>query len=230
MAETWRGAVAVSAVTALLFAPHGLCTPLFGLGRGHTPRMCGLLLVVLVEGARLHAELEERHLALRSLTDAQRNECRPYPGANVDRALWVLDATGTVQPVYVLVAGKLPDGQFVKPRDSHLAGMGVAREHEWNSRLPERVGLLGDVRKPDYRLVRAQALQGCPAIGMSRVSVIQTEDLQRLISNRDRSVRIVEHLGATPPKCLSHGFRTRPMVVIPEDGEHRRVDLTDHVG
>ena len=88
--------------------------------------MRGLFFVVLIESARLCAELEERHLALGAFPYSQRHDRGPYPGAHVNRALRVLRPTRTIQPVNVLMASELANRELVKPSDRDLTGVSVS--------------------------------------------------------------------------------------------------------
>ena len=95
---------------------------------------------------------------------------------------------------------------------------------------PQTVGLLGDVRHRDRRQVLAQPFDGGVALRVSGVRVVEPDHLQLLGAERDGGVPVAQHLGAPVLERLVHLVGARPVVVVPEHGDHRRLEQTDHLG
>ena len=95
---------------------------------------------------------------------------------------------------------------------------------------PEPVGLLGDVRQRDGRQVAAQSLHRLVAPRVPGVRVVESDDLQALVAQRDRRVPVAEHLDAAALERVADLVGARPVIVIAEHGDDRRLEGAHHLG
>jgi hypothetical protein len=185
--------------------------------------------VVLCEGSRKHAELEDGHLALRALAQPEGDERRPDPGAHVDRAMGTLDPSARpIQAVHVAVPAQGANQDVVNPSNTHLSRMGVTGEHEGHALGPEAVRLLADVGEADRRQIAAHPADGFVEARVAGERVVEAHDLERLPAEVDRRALVGEDLGAGPPERASHRRGPGPVVVVAEHGDHRGAEPADH--
>ncbi len=170
------------------------------------PAQRDLLVVVLLVRTDLVAELEDRDLALPSVAHSQRNDRRADARAHVDRATRRPGSgTRAVETMYVLVPRDPADRQLVNARQRHLPRVRVARENERHPLAPETIRLLRDVREPDRRHVVPKALHRALARRVTRVRVVETDELQGLVPQRDDVV----------PRCRAPRRRPGEALVAP---------------
>ena len=59
---------------------------------------------------------------------------------------------------------------------------------------------------------------------MAGVCVVEPDDLQPLVAQRDRRVSVAQHLDAATLERVLHLVRARPVIMIAEHSDHRRLE------
>ena len=187
--------------------------------------------MVLCDGPGRRAELEDGDLASCTGAYAEGHDRRAQPRAHVDRPIVT---PAPVEAVHVFVPDEVPEGDLVKARERELPRMGVPREHEGNAVLPERVGLLRDVRQGERRQIAAHAGDRAVPVCVSGVCIVEPDDLECLVPHMDHRVLIAEHERPSALERLGHLVGPGPVVVIAEhtntwrrDGANHRVELVE---
>ena len=190
---------------------------------------------MLDEIAGLATELEHRHLAFTAIADPERHHGGADARADVDRALGLVAVAilrvqaRAIEAVNVLVTGDAADRELVQARQRHLAAVRVARQHQRHAVAPQTVGLLGDVRQRDGGEIAAQALHGFVAAGVAGVRVIEADQLKAFVAKRDHRVLIGQHFDAGALERVFDLFAARPVIVVAEHGDNRRLEGAHHI-
>lgn len=156
-----------------------------------------LLCVVLRVQSGLDAEVKEGHLAPGSFADTKTEDGRSDSGGDIE-CTFLSGPPVAIEPVDVSVAGGVTDQEVVKSGDGDVSGVRVSGEHERHAGTPEPGGFFGDVREADGREVGPQAAQGLSGIGMARVGVVQSDELEPVTADAHGGVRVVEERDSGP--------------------------------
>lgn len=217
---------------APLFFLEDLGAALLGdLGRSLATGERGLLDVVLVDRTERIAKLEERQLAAASLADAEGHHGSTNAGAHVESSLGpgLVGTARAVEAMDVFVSAELADSELVQPSERDLPGMGVAGENEWDAVMPQPIRFFRDVAQADRRKIVSHPTNGGLAVGMTRVGVVQADDLEALMPQGDDRVLIAQNLDTCAMERTADAIGPRPVVVVSEHADHRRFDLTQNV-
>ena len=84
-------------------------------------------------------------------------------------------------------------------------------------------------RQTDRRQVAPEPPGRAAPVRVTRVGVVEPDELQPLVAELDDRVHIVEHLGAGASQDPTDRVGARPVIVVAEHAEHRRLEAADDV-
>ena len=193
--------------------------------------------MVLDEVARLAAELEDRDLALAAIAEAERHHRGADAGADVDRALGLVavragprggaSRTGRARSVWPPILPTASSCSRASVTWPPCVCPDSTSGTPWRQR-PSASSAMCD--RPMRREIAAQALHRLVAARVAGVRVVEADDLQPLVAQRDRRVPVAQHLDAAALERVLNLVGARPVIVVAEHRDHRRLEAAHHLG